>query len=458
MPVLRTLAIIEINGIGFSEEACERLKVLMKQKLSDLETSCYQLAKRSFSLTSPNDIGVVLFVDLALPCNGNTESLRTTRNSKSHAKHFRTSKDVLEKLMKYHRLPKLILEWRRINSTLTKVVYPVQRKKSHIKSLSMYRVYCESQFHTCTGRVTFSEPNIQNVPKEFDVKISAMNNNMKKVRTELQHGGESVSPGEVHTVSMRSVFVPFEGGIFVTADYSQLELRIMAHLSSDSKLLHSINKSTDVFKSIASQINRVSVDEVTTLQRQQAKQICYGILYGIGIKSLAEQLGTGEEEASVYMENFKAKYNGVNRFIKKTIEECRLKGYVQTMSGRRRYLPAIHHKETHVKAQAERQAVNTAVQGSAADLVKTAMVKINAKLHEKFGNCCLKRTEEPWKQRGAFLVLQLHDELLYETNRKDQDIVVAIIKEGMENAYPLSVSTPVKIHVGNNWGMLKNVL
>lgn len=454
MPALRTLAAIEINGIGFSEEACERLKAIMKEKLAHLESSCYRSAKRSFSLTSPDDVGRVLFVHLALPCNGNTESSRTTRNKAKTKQHFRTSKDVLEKLVKYHRLPKLILEWRRINSALTKVVYPMQRKKCYVQPFSMHRIFCESQFHTSTGRVTFMEPNIQNVPKEFDVKICSGGGKEEKAGQQPNDGG--VSPGEVHVVSMRSVFVPFVGGIFVSADYSQLELRIMAHLSSDTKLLKAIKTSADVFKSIASQINRVSFDDITTVQRQQAKQICYGILYGIGIKSLAEQLGTGEEEASVYMENFKAKYSGVNLFIKKTVEKCRLKGYVETMSGRRRYLPAILSTELHAKAQAERQAVNTAVQGSAADLVKAAMVKISVKLHETFGNCCLKRTEEACKQRGAFLVLQLHDELLYETNRKDLEGVRTIIKEGMETAYQLSVDTPVKIHVGPNWGTLKD--
>ena len=462
MPALRTLSIIEINGIGFSDSECEKLKKIMKEKLSSLEKQCYQLAGRTFSLTSPDDVGRVLFLDLALPCDGaGSDNGRATRASragcaKSKTKHFRTSKDVLEKLVKYHRLPKLILQWRKINSTLTKIVYPVQRKKIEgvVGFSPLHRVYCEAQFHTNTGRVTFTEPNIQNVPKEFDVKIYSPGDS----RSSSSHAD---SPGLVKVVSMRSTFVPSQGSVFVSADYSQLELRIMAHLSSDTKLLDAINNSKDVFKTIACEIYRVGcVDDVSGVQRQQAKQVCYGILYGIGAKSLSEQLGTSEDEAAMFVESFKRKYKGVNNFIKKSIENCRKNGYVQTMAGRKRYLPSITSLESHARAQAERQSVNTVVQGSAADLVKSAMNRIHAKLYEKFASPCLKTKNLSAKalvQRGAFLVLQIHDELLYEVNGKDVDLVVQIIREGMENAYKLSVKTPVKIHIGNSWGNLKDV-
>ena len=457
MPALRTLSIVEINGIGFSDQQCEKLKKIMKEELTNLEKECYQLAKRPFSLTSPDDVGRVLFLELALPCATNEHSRAApARTSKSKAKHFRTSKDVLEKLVPFHRLPKLILQWRRINSTLTKIVYPVQRMKVKSADFSMFRIHSESQFHTSTGRVTFSEPNIQNVPKEFDVKISSRNN-------DLVRRGDS--PGIVTMVSMRSTFVPFEGGVFVSADYSQLELRIMAHLSGDLKLIDAINQSKDVFKNIAADIHRVKIDDVTTSQRQQAKQICYGILYGIGVKSLAEQFETSEEEASMFVESFKRKYKGVNSFIQKTIENCRKNGYVSTLAGRKRFLPTINSTDSHARSQAERQSVNTAVQGSAADLVKKAMHRIYVKLQAKFKDNCLrkipssetKRGECASLPRGAFLVSQIHDELLYEVNKKDVDLVLQIIRDGMEHAYKLSVKTPVKIHIGNSWGHLQDV-
>ena len=459
MPALRTLSIVEINGIGFSDQQCEKLKKIMKEELTSLEKECYQLAKRPFSLTSPDDVGRVLFLELALPCATNEHARAApARTSKSKSKHFRTSKDVLEKLVPLHRLPKLILQWRRINSTLTKIVYPVQRMKVKSVDFSIFRIHSESQFHTSTGRVTFSEPNIQNVPKEFDVKISSKNNGNNTVR-------RGDSPGVVTAVSMRSTFVPFEGAVFVAADYSQLELRVMAHLSSDLKLIDAINKSKDVFKNIAADINKVGVDDVTTCQRQQAKQICYGILYGIGAKSLAEQLETSEEEASMFVESFKRKYKGVNTFIQKTIDGCRKNGYVSTLAGRKRFLPTINSPESHARSQAERQSVNTAVQGSAADLVKKAMHRIYVKLQAKFKDNCLrkiptsenKKRESASPPRGAFLILQIHDELLYEVNKKDVDLVLQIIRDGMEHAYKLSVKTPVKIHIGNSWGHLEEV-
>ena len=458
MPALRTLSIIEINGIGFSDEQCENLKKIMKDELINLEKECYQLAKRPFSLTSPDDVGRVLFIELALPC-ATTKHARAVpaRTTKSKMKHFRTSKDVLEKLVPLHRLPKLILQWRRINSTLTKIVYPVQRMKVKSADLSMFRIHSESQFHTSTGRVAFSEPNIQNVPKEFDVDISSQNR-----KTNNAQYGES--PGIVKVVSMRSAFVPYEGAVYLSADYSQLELRIMAHLSGDLKLIDAINQSKDVFKNIAAGVHRIGVDDVTPCQRQQAKQICYGILYGIGAKSLAEQLGTSEEEASMFVASFKKKYKGVNSFIQRTVEECRKNGFVSTLAGRKRFLPAINSTDAHARSQAERQSVNTAVQGSAADLVKRAMHRIYVKLQAKYKESCLKKNPGIVKKeegvsppRGAFLVLQIHDELLYEVNRKDIDLVVQIIREGMENAYMLSVKTPVKMHIGNNWGHLEDL-
>ena len=460
MPALRTLSIIEINGIGFSDQQCDKLTKIMKKKLNYLEKQCYKLAKRPFSLSSPDDVGRVLFLELSLPYNGTSaisEALAARSTRGKHSKHFRTSKDVLEKLVPFHRLPKLILEWRLINSTLTKTVYPVQRMKVKRVELRMFRVYSESQFHTCTGRVTFSEPNIQNVPKEFDVKTSQLTEDTWR---NLDLNGKS-PPGVIKKVSMRSTFIPYEGAVYISADYSQLELRIMAHLSGDSKLIETINRSKDIFKDIAAGVHKIAVDDVTTCQRQQAKQICYGILYGIGVKSLAEQMSTTEEEATSFVDTFKRKYRGVNLFIQKTMADCRKSGFVVTLAGRKRFLPAINSTDSHARSQAERQSVNTAVQGSAADLVKRAMHRIYAALYSKYKVCCLKRNSAEERitppPRGAFLVLQIHDELLYEVNKKDVDAVVRIIRDGMENAYKLLVKSPVKIHTGDSWGHLTDV-
>ena len=385
MPSIRTLAIIEINGIGFSNTQCENLKETMKTKLNSIESECYQLARRTFSMTSPDEISKVLFCELGLPPNGVLEEnpvvpRKCTRSKPgTKTKRFSTSKAVLEKLQKLHRLPKLILEWRRVNSALSKVVFPLQRKKMSIEGLKMCRVYSESQYHTCTGRVMFSEPNLQNVPREFDIKLPVMiasspigkKSGRKGFRSALssttQTGppipvAEPVSPGEVFSISIRSIFVPFETAVFISADYCQLELRLIAHLSADKKLIEVLNTSSDVFKGIAAKINHTTFDKVNDVQRQQAKQICYGLIYGMGAKTLSEQLEVSEEEAGAYMEQFKDRYSGIKHYIKETVNTTRNRGYVTTLSGRRRYLPGINSSNSFAKAQCERQTVNTAVQ------------------------------------------------------------------------------------------------
>ena len=179
----------------------------------------------------------------------------------------------------------------------------------------MERIFSESEYHTSTGRVTFHEPNLQNVPRDFQIKI-----NKGGETEEVQNKTLPASPGEVFQLSLRSIFVPFPSAVFVSADYSQLELRIIAHLSSDVKLIRILNTAGDVFRGIASEVHRTTEDRVTPVQRQHAKEICYGIIYGMGAKSLSEQLGVSEEDASAYMEQFKDKYVGVKRYIRTCVE------------------------------------------------------------------------------------------------------------------------------------------
>ena len=481
MPAIRTMAVIEINGIGFSISECDKLREVMKGKLESIERECYHLARRTFSLTSPDEVSRVLFVELGLPPNGVMEENAVKRQSRSKTgikrKRFNTNKVVLEKLQKLHRLPKLILEWRRLNSALTKVVYPIQRQMVSVESLGMLRVYSEPQYHTSTGRMVFSEPNLQNVPREFSIKLPLVmggsppmgikggNCVVNSSKTALSSPSppslydckNPVSPGELFAISIRSIFVPFESAMFISADYCQLELRLIAHLSGDEKLIEVLNTASDVFKGIAAEIHHVSIDGVNDIQRQHAKEICYGIIYGIGAKSLCEQLGVSEEDASAYMEQFKDKYCGIKHYIRETIETTRKQGYVTTLGGRRRYLPAINSTNSYAKSQGERQTVNTAVQGSAADLVKRAMICIDEKLLRHFGYTCLSRKRTRSQQRGGFLVLQLHDELIYEVSNKEVKVVSQMIRFEMENAFQLAVQLPVKIKVGSSWGSLKEV-
>uniref|UniRef100_A0A8C5TLB3 DNA-directed DNA polymerase n=1 Tax=Malurus cyaneus samueli TaxID=2593467 RepID=A0A8C5TLB3_9PASS len=512
MPTHYCLALLELNGIGFSTTAYETQKQVMQAKLNEIETKAYQLAGHSFSLTSPDDIAEVLFLELKLPQNGdvkvqgNKKTLGYTRRTTAKtnrvrlSKQFSTTKDVLEKLKTLHPLPGLILEWRRINNAITKVVFPLQREKRLNSALGMERIYPISQTHTATGRVTFTEPNIQNVPRDFEIEMptvveesppsqahgnvnSCLLPSSEEKRSsvlpnalKVQAANRSEERGIPFSVSMRHAFVPFPGGLILAADYSQLELRILAHLSCDCRLIEALNGGTDVFKSIAAEWKMIDPEAVGDRTRQQAKQICYGIIYGIGAKSLGEQMGIDENEAANYIDSFKSRYTGVQKFLRETVRSCRRDGFVQTILGRRRYLPAIKDPNPYSKAHAERQAVNTTVQGSAADIVKTATVNIQRRLEtfssvvkshghlessfqrDKTGRLSRRRNVGMLHPiRGGFFVLQLHDELLYEVAEDDVIQVAKIVKHEMENAIKLSVKLNVKVKIGPSWGDLQEL-
>ncbi|KAM8819926.1 DNA polymerase theta [Eudromia elegans] len=513
MPTQYCLALLELNGIGFSTAAYEAQKQVMQAKLSEIETKAYQLAGRSFSLTSPDDVAEVLFLELKLPRNGdvkvkgNKKTLGCARrpsvngNRVRLSKQFSTTKDVLEKLKTLHPLPGLILEWRRINNAITKVVFPLQREKRFSSSLGMERIYPVSQTHTATGRITFTEPNIQNVPRDFEIKMPtvvkespppsargngyshAVSGGRGRMRSSILPNGPKIQAedraeerGIPFSVSMRHAFVPFPGGLMLAADYSQLELRILAHLSGDRRLIQALNGGIDVFKRIAAEWKMIDPAAVGDAIRQQAKQICYGIIYGMGAKSLGEQMGIDEDEAADYIESFKSRYTGIQKFLRETVKNCKRDGFVQTILGRRRYLPAIQDPNPYSKAHAERQAVNTTVQGSAADIVKTATVNIQRRLETlsseikshghlesslqrdkagrlegKRSRCMLPRLS------GGFFVLQLHDELLYEVAEDDVIQVAQVVKHEMENAIKLSVKLDVKVKIGPSWGDLQDL-
>ncbi|XP_042189978.1 DNA polymerase theta [Callorhinchus milii] len=504
------LVLLELNGIGFSAAECEAQKHIMQAKLSAIEKQAYQLAGHSFSLTSPDDIAEVLFLELKLPSNGEINSiskktLGSTRRAAAGnrcklATLFSTTKQVLEKMKSLHPLPGLILEWRRITNAMTKVVFPLQREKSLHQRLGMERIYSTSQTYSATGRISFAEPNLQNVPKDFEIEMPTVigesppsqerNNvalptksrrrgcNVRLPDQEAMMGNRKTDKGLPFFVSMRHAFVPFPGGLIVAADYSQLELRILAHLSKDRGLIRVLNCGEDVFKSIAAEWKMVEPGSVSDSLRQQAKQICYGIIYGMGSKALGEQMDLDENDAAAYLETFKSRYKGIQTFLRQTVNNCRKNGFVQTILGRKRYLPAIKDPNPHAKAHAERQAVNTTVQGSAADLVKMATVNIQKRLEESFPSVAKshghqerivqgnirsgfserKRRREVYRPAsGGFFILQLHDELLYEVAENDMIQVAQIMKTEMENAMKLSVKLKVKVRIGSSWGSLQDL-
>ncbi|XP_072116401.1 DNA polymerase theta [Mobula birostris] len=505
------LALLEMNGIGFSTAECESQKYIMQAKLADIEEQAYRLVGHSFSLTSPDDIAKVLFLELKLPPNGetNTKGKRTLGSTRRTAplrgcarlsKQFSTNKEVLEKLKPLHPLPGLILEWRRIANAITKVVLPLQREKYLHDRLGMERIYSISQTHSATGRISFTEPNLQNIPKDFEIEMPSVirecpllqGTNSMVLRRSRRRQGHSIvqlagntsmgdgksDKGLSYAVSIRHAFIPFSGGLILAADYSQLELRILAHLAKDNSLIQILNSGKDVFKSIAAAWKMVEPASVSDEWRQRAKQICYGIIYGIGAKSLGEQMGLDENDASCYLETFKSRYKGIQIFLQKTVKHCQENGFVQTILGRKRYLPAIKDPNPHVKAHAQRQAVNTTVQGSAADLVKIATVNIQKRLEESFPSVA--RSHGHWmckvhedrrqgvterkKHRemyqpgsGGFFILQMHDELLYEVAENNVIQVAQIMKNEMENAMKLLVKLSVKVKFGPSWGNLQDL-
>ncbi|KAK9955417.1 hypothetical protein ABG768_015297 [Culter alburnus] len=496
MPTQYCLALLELNGIGFSVAECEAQKHVMQAKLSALESQAYQLAGHSFSLTSPEDVAEVLFLELKLPPNGdlnapkNKKTLGYTRRAGARiklSKQFSTTKDVLEKLKPLHQLPGVILEWRRITNALTKVVFPLQREKKWHPHLKMDRIHPISQSHTATGRVSFTEPNIQNVPKDFEIQMPTLveesqpsqNNGASKTWGKRSKINQQLAPllkvsdkspekGMPFSVSMRHAFVPFSGGLILAADYSQLELRILAHLSQDRRLLHVLNSGADVFKSIAAEWKMVEPASVDDNMRQQAKQICYGIIYGMGAKSLGEQMGIEENDAACYIETFKSRYTGIQNFLRETVQKCVKNGYVKTLLGRKRFLPGIKDSNVYIKSHAERQAVNTTVQGSAADIVKLATINIQRRLeaaflgvpsshrHPLIRSGVLHRNQfRP--SRGGYFILQLHDELIYEVAEEDVIQVAQIVKREMECVVKLYVKLRVKVKVGPSWGNLQDL-
>ena len=336
--------------------------------------------------------------------------------------------------------------------------------------LDSVRIHSTYHVHTATGRVATSDPNIQMVPKEYEIgtasslaallesagaaaDVCSLVSESQCNRSACNSGSDSEKDGTlseprppISTVNMRSVFVPFPGGIFLAAGYSQLELRILAHMSGDAKLRQVFNRQGDVFKMIAGEWLGVPVDQVSAEDRQNAKQICYGMVYGTGAKALAQQLHIEEDDAAKFIEAFKSKYPAMKKFINATVKSCRENGYIVTLLVRKRYLSGIHSQNIHARSQAERQAVNSTIQCSAADLVKTAMINIDRSLaNENISSLlCLTHSKpsgidsEPLQDcgsvRGAYLVLQLHDELLYEVSERDLFRVVTVVQREMENA------------------------
>jgi DNA polymerase-1 len=395
LPLAGVLARMERSGIRIDHHELKRLSTLMETEIARLTADIHRLAGRAFNISSPQQLGDVLFDDLKLPApvkygKGKTRS---------------TAADILEALAPEHEIVRQVLEYRQL--TKLKGTY-VDALPAQIDARTGRLHTSFNQAGAATGRLSSSNPNLQNIP----------------MRTAL--GRE-----------IRAAFIPREGWKLLVADYSQIELRLLAHLSDDPLLLEAFRNGEDIHTRTASEVLGVSPILVTPEARRAAKAVNFGIVYGISGFGLAQQLGISRADAEKYIKNYFARYAGVRAFIDRTIAEVRLSGVTRTLFDRERPIPDINSRNANARGFAERTAVNSPLQGTAADLIKLAMVRIDAQLAA--GGC-----------RSAML-LQVHDELVFECPPEEIASVSELVKRQMEGACELKVPLLVDIGVGGNW-------
>ncbi len=366
----------------------------LAKRMKQVELQAYEEAGESFNLASPKQLSTVLFEKLAIPSSKKTKTGQ-----------FSTAEDVLQELAVDYVLPKLILEHRslsKLKSTYTdKLPLQVNEKTGRVHT-------SYNQTVAATGRLSSTDPNLQNIP----------------IRSEEGR-------------RIRQAFVAPTGYKLLAADYSQVELRIMAHLSEDENLLKAFSDGIDVHRATAAEVFAVALDEVEAEQRRAAKAINFGLIYGMSAFGLAKQLNIGRYEAQDYIDVYFARYPGVKAYMDKTRELAHDKGYVETVFGRRLYLPEINARNGQRRQYAERTAINAPMQGTAADIIKRAMIAVDVDLSNS--------------KVDAKVVMQVHDELVVEVLAKDVEVVADLIRIEMERAATLKVPLIVDIGIGDNW-------
>lgn len=392
MPLLFTLSDMEKEGILVEAEALKEYGEKLQIRIKTLEKEIWEQAGEEFNINSPKQLGMILFEKLKLSGGKKTKT------------GYSTAADVLEKLAPEHKLVADILEYRQ----LTKL------KSTYADGLAHYiaqdgRIHSTfNQTITATGRISSTEPNLQNIP----------------VRTELGR-------------MLRKVFIPKEGFVFLDADYSQIELRVLAHMSGDEKLIQAYKEAQDIHRITASQVFHIPFDEVTPLQRRNAKAVNFGIVYGISSFGLSQDLSISRKEAAQYIENYFQTYPKIKGFLDGLVEKAKEQGYVSTLFHRRRPVPELKSSNFMQRSFGERVAMNSPIQGTAADIIKIAMIRVHKRLKD-----------EKLKSK---LVLQIHDELLIETAKDEIEQVSAILEQEMKNAVHLSVALEIDMHTGESW-------
>ena len=390
LPIARTLAALEHAGIGVDREVLQQTENHLRQYLVQVEADIRLHTGPDFNPGSPKQVGQVLFEKLKLPVISSTKSGPSTDAS------------VLEALRHQHELPDLLLQWR----SLSKLIGTYLTKlPEHINPVT-HRIHSNfKQTGTETGRMASDQPNLQNIPKKRDI------------------GRE-----------MRAAFIPAPGHVLIAADYSQVELRVLAHLSEDQTLQAAFHSGADIHRYVAAQVNHIDEAAVTPAQRNAAKAVNFGIIYGQTAFGLSSQLGIPRGEASRFIEDYFARFSSVKAFINRTVEEAAMRGYASTMAGRRRYLPQLSSGNRNERMQGERIALNSTIQGSAADLIKVAMLRAGRSL-----------------PAGARLILQIHDELLVEAPEAIAAEAATALTTAMTGAWTLTVPLLAEARTGRTW-------
>ena len=391
-PLCPVLSEMEHVGIAVDKDTLAAFGQMLSERIADCETLIYGYADGPFNINSTKQLGTLLFEKLELPHGKKTKS------------GYSTNIDVLESLRDKHPIIPAIIDYRmltKLHSTYAEGLLKVIAADGRIHTTFQNTV-------TATGRLSSTEPNLQNIP----------------VRTEL--GGE-----------IRKMFVPGPGKVLVDADYSQIELRVLAHIADDPVMQEAFRSGEDFHTVTAASVFGVAPSEVTSQMRRSAKAVNFGIVYGISDFSLAGDIGVSRKEARAYIDNYLGHYQGVQRYMKSVVEDARETGYVETMYGRKRNLPELHSSNFNVRSGAERMALNTPIQGTAADIIKIAMIRVHDRM----------------KREGleARLVLQVHDELIVECPEKEAEAVMALVTEEMQAAAELKVPLVAEAHAGKSW-------
>jgi DNA polymerase I len=392
MPLIYTLYDMEVRGIRVNREALKEYGDNLQIGITKLEKDIYGLVGEEFNINSPKQLGVILFEKLRLPFGKKTKT------------GYSTSADILEKLESEHPVVKMILEYRQ----LTKL------KSTYADGLATYiqednRIH--GRFHqtiAATGRISSTDPNLQNIP----------------IRMELGR-------------QIRKVFIPEDGYVFLDADYSQIELRVLAHMSDDERLITAYREAKDIHRITASEVFHIPFEEVTSAQRSSAKAVNFGIVYGISSFGLGQDLNITRKEAERYIGKYFETYPKVKEYLDRLVKDAKENGYSSTLFGRRRPIPELANSNFMLRSFGERVAMNAPIQGTAADIIKIAMIRVNEKLKEK--------------NLRSRLILQIHDELLVEAHKEEVEQVAEIMVEEMQGAAELSILLEAEVKEGVNW-------